>query len=67
MLEGLNQAMDHVEARLDGAIDIAELARIAMTSEYHFRRLFSALAGMPLSEYIRRRRLTVAGAEVLAA
>ncbi|WP_405921733.1 GyrI-like domain-containing protein [Streptomyces sp. NBC_00122] len=66
MLEGLNQAMDHVEARLDGAIDIAELARIAMTSEYHFRRLFSALAGMPLSEYIRRRRLTVAGAEVLA-
>ncbi|MGW0750025.1 AraC family transcriptional regulator [Streptomyces sp. NPDC002587] len=66
MLEGLNQAMDHVEARLDGAIDIAGLARIAVTSEYHFRRLFSALAGMPLSEYIRRRRLTVAGAEVLA-
>ncbi|MFB7468088.1 GyrI-like domain-containing protein [Streptomyces sp. NPDC056224] len=66
MLEGLNQAMDHVEARLDGAIDIAELARIAVTSEYHFRRLFSALAGMPLSEYVRRRRLTVAGAEVLA-
>ncbi|MFE9635111.1 GyrI-like domain-containing protein [Streptomyces sp. NPDC006463] len=66
MLEGLNQAMDHVEARLDGAIDIAELARVAVTSEYHFRRLFSALAGMPLSEYIRRRRLTVAGAEVLA-
>ena len=45
---------------------MAELARIAVTSEYHFRRLFSALAGMPLSEYIRRRRLTVAGAEVLA-
>ncbi|MEU9301678.1 AraC family transcriptional regulator [Streptomyces sp. NPDC048269] len=66
MLEGLNQAMDHIEARLDGVIDIRELARIAVTSEYHFRRLFSALAGMPLSEYIRRRRLTVAGAEVLA-
>ncbi|MWA12806.1 GyrI-like domain-containing protein [Streptomyces sp. BA2] len=66
MLERLNQAMEHIEARLDQRIDVADLARTAVTSEYHFRRLFSALAGMPLSEYIRRRRLTVAGAEVLA-
>ncbi|MGA5420008.1 AraC family transcriptional regulator [Streptomyces lavendulocolor] len=65
MLEGLNQAMEHIERRLDQRIETADLARIAVTSEYHFRRLFSALAGMPLSEYVRRRRLTVAGAEVL--
>ncbi|MGW2839692.1 AraC family transcriptional regulator [Streptomyces sp. NPDC001493] len=66
MLERLNQAMEHIELRLDQAIDVAELARIAATSEYHLRRMFSALAGMPLSEYVRRRRLTLAGAEVLA-
>lgn len=66
MLERLNQAMDHIEDRLDQRIEVSDLARIATTSEYHFRRLFSALAGMPLSEYIRRRRLTVAGAEVLS-
>ncbi|MEV7771293.1 AraC family transcriptional regulator [Kitasatospora sp. NPDC086791] len=66
MLEHLNRAMEHIERHLDGEVDAAELARIAMTSEYHFRRLFSMLAGMPLSEYVRRRRLTVAGAEVLA-
>ncbi|MEF9904044.1 AraC family transcriptional regulator [Streptomyces sp. P9-A2] len=66
MLERLNQAMEHIERHLDQRIDAADLARITATSEYHFRRLFSALAGMPLSEYIRRRRLTVAGAEVLA-
>ncbi|WP_128379846.1 AraC family transcriptional regulator [Streptomyces cavernae] len=66
MLERLNQAMEHIEANLDQGIEVADLARIAMTSEYHFRRLFSALAGIPLSEYVRRRRLTVAGAEVLA-
>ncbi|MFC4021152.1 GyrI-like domain-containing protein [Micromonospora sp. GCM10011542] len=66
MLERLNDAMAHIEGRLDQRIEVAELARIAVTSEYHFRRLFSALAGIPLSEYIRRRRLTVAGAEVLA-
>ncbi|KJS54711.1 AraC family transcriptional regulator [Streptomyces rubellomurinus subsp. indigoferus] len=65
MLEHLNRAMEDIERRLDGEVDVAALARIAMTSEYHFRRLFSMLAGMPLSEYVRRRRLTVAGAEVL--
>ncbi|MGW1008240.1 helix-turn-helix domain-containing protein [Streptomyces sp. NPDC002520] len=66
MLERLNQAMEHIESHLDQPIDVADLARIAVMSEYHFRRLFSALAGIPLSEYVRRRRLTVAGADVLA-
>ncbi|MEU5944525.1 AraC family transcriptional regulator [Micromonospora sp. NPDC047465] len=66
MLERLNQAMEHIERHLDQPIEVAELARIAVTSEYHFRRIFSALAGVGLSEYIRRRRLTVAGAEVLS-
>ncbi|MFF5506667.1 GyrI-like domain-containing protein [[Kitasatospora] papulosa] len=66
MLERLNQAMEHIESHLDQPLDVAGLARIATTSEYHFRRMFSALAGLPLSEYVRRRRLTVAGAEVLA-
>ncbi|MFD4746456.1 GyrI-like domain-containing protein [Streptomyces rubiginosohelvolus] len=65
MLERLNDAMGHIEAHLGERIEAADLARIAMTSEYHFRRMFSALAGLPLSEYIRRRRMTVAGAEVL--
>ncbi|MEY9938752.1 helix-turn-helix domain-containing protein [Streptacidiphilus sp. MAP5-3] len=68
MLEPLNDAMAWVEAHLGDqeGVDAAELARVAMTSEYHLRRMFSALAGMPLSEYVRRRRLTLAGAEVLA-
>lgn len=66
MLERLNQAMEHIERHLDQAVEVAELARVAATSEYHLRRMFSALAGLPLSEYIRRRRLHLAGAEVLA-
>ncbi|MGW8374908.1 GyrI-like domain-containing protein [Streptomyces sp. ODS28] len=65
MLDRLNEAMEHIDRRLGGEIDVAALARGAATSEYHLRRMFSALAGMPLSEYVRRRRLTVAGAEVL--
>ncbi|MFJ8623749.1 helix-turn-helix domain-containing protein [Kitasatospora sp. NPDC093550] len=71
MLERLNEALDHLEARLseagpDREAEVAEAARIAAMSEYHFRRLFSTLAGMPLAVYLRRRRMTLAGAEVLA-
>jgi AraC family transcriptional regulator len=66
VLERLNQALDHLEACLDREVDMAEVARIAAVSEYHFRRLFSALAGMPPAVYVRRRRMTLAGAEVLA-
>lgn len=60
----LNDAMRYIEAHLMEEIDGREIARIADCSEYHFRRMFSFLAGMPLTEYIRRRRLSVA-AELL--
>jgi methylphosphotriester-DNA--protein-cysteine methyltransferase len=41
------------------------VARIG-TTEYPVRRVFSSLAGMPLSEYVLRRRMTVAAADVIA-
>ncbi|MFD9705024.1 GyrI-like domain-containing protein [Lentzea sp. NPDC059081] len=66
MLERLNEAMARIEDDLEGEVDVTRLARIAGTSEYHFRRMFSALAGLPLSEYVRRRKLTRAAAEVLS-
>jgi AraC family transcriptional regulator len=65
-LERLNEAMARIEDDLEGEVDVKLLARIAGTSEYHLRRMFSALAGIPLSEYVRRRRLTKAAAEVLS-
>lgn len=66
MLELLNEALDHLEAQLDQELDVAAVARIAAVSQHHFRRMFSALAGMPLPVYVRRRRMTLAGAEVLS-
>lgn len=63
-LQQLNAALDYIERRLEEEIDIAEAARIAVCSEYHFRRVFSFLAGVPLSEYVRRRRLTLAADEL---
>ena len=65
MIAVLNQVVDFVEEHLAEDIDIAGLTSGLGTTEYHVRRMFSSLAGMPLSEYIRRRRMTVAAAEVI--
>lgn len=59
-LTQMNKAMRYIEENLMGEIDFGEMSRIACCSEYHFRRMFSFLAGMPLGEYIRRRKLSIA-------
>lgn len=57
-LEKLNDSLDYLEKNLEGTPDLAEAAKIACCSPYHYQRMFSYLAGVPLSEYLRRRRMT---------
>ncbi|GAV14968.1 AraC family transcriptional regulator [Paenibacillus sp. NAIST15-1] len=64
MLKDMNLALAYIEDNLDQDIDYAQVARLAGTSEYHFRRLFSYLAGMSLNTYVRNRRLSQAGQEL---
>ncbi len=64
LLEKMNGALNYIEENLDHEIDFKEVARLALCSEYHFKRMFSFLAGVTLSEYIRRRRLTLAAFEL---
>lgn len=64
-MDSWNLAIGRIEELLESDIDVRELAQIVLTSEFHFRRMFSALSGMPISEYIRRRRFTVAASAVL--
>ncbi|GLY22544.1 AraC family transcriptional regulator [Micromonospora sp. NBRC 101691] len=66
MISALNRLVDHVEQHLTEELDLDGLARKLGTTEYHLRRMFSSLAGMPLSEYVRRRRMTVAAADVVS-
>lgn len=66
MIAWLNRLVDLVEERLDEDLDVVRLAAVLGTTEHHLRRMFSSLAGMPLSEYVRRRRMTVAAAELVA-
>ncbi|WP_432043891.1 AraC family transcriptional regulator [Streptomyces cadmiisoli] len=65
MISALNQLVDLVEKHLTEEPDVQGLAGALGTTEYHLRRMFSSLAGMPLSEYVRRRRMTVAAADVV--
>ena len=65
MIAALNRLVDVIDNHLTEEIDIARVATDLGTTEYHLRRMFSSLAGMPLSEYIRRRRMAVAAADVL--
>ncbi|MDR7161369.1 AraC family transcriptional regulator [Arthrobacter sp. BE255] len=65
MIAVLNQVLGYIEDHLTEEIDVAGLTGSLGTTEYHVRRMFSSLAGMPLSEYIRRRRMTVAAADVI--
>lgn len=65
MISALNRLVDLVEEHLTEEIDVDGWARRLGTTEYHLRRMFSSLAGMPLSEYVRRRRMTVAAADVV--
>lgn len=60
----MNYAMAYIEEHLTEEIDYSEISRIAYCSEYHFKRMFSFLSGINLSEYIRRRRLTLAALDL---
>ncbi len=65
-LDNLNSAIEYIEAHLADEISYDRAAQIACCSSYHFQRMFSYIAGVPLSEYIRRRRLTLAAFELQA-
>jgi len=63
-LKRMNDAIDYIEANLAGEISYDRAAQIVCCSTYHFQRMFSFIAGVTLSEYIRRRRLTLAAFEL---
>lgn len=65
-IERMNAAIGCIEDSLAGEIDMKNVAKAALTSPWHFMRMFAFLADMPLSEYIRRRRLTLAAMELKA-
>ena len=63
-IQGIQSAIDYVEANITEEIDFEEAARQAYSSSFHFQRVFGILCGFSLGEYIRMRRLSLAGEEL---
>lgn len=63
-LKNLSKAIEYIEMNLAGELSYEEAAKIACCSTYYFQRMFSYVTGIPLSEYIRRRRMTQAAFEL---
>ncbi len=63
-IERLNHAINHIEEHLTEEIDYERLGQIACCSSYHFQRMFTYMAGIPLGEYIRRRRMSMAAVDL---
>ncbi len=63
-IERLNSVIDYIEENLTEEIDYDEISKIALCSSYHFQRIFAYMADIPLSEYIRRRKLSRAAVDL---
>ena len=63
-LDKLNKSIEYIEDNLDGEINYEEAAKLACCSCYHYQRMFSYIAGVTLSEYIRNRRMTKAAIDL---
>lgn len=60
ILTQLNHAMEYIETHIDDDLALADVSTVTNYSPYHFGRLFYYIADMPLSEYIRKRKLSLA-------
>ena len=61
----LNRAISYIENNLSGEVDYNEISKITLSPISSFQRFFNLTAGMSLSEYIRRRKLSCAASEIL--
>ena len=63
-ITGIQRAINYIEDHITEELDYEQIARESFSSSFHFQRVFSILCGYTLGEYIRNRRLTLAGAEL---
>ena len=63
-IEGFQESIDFMEANLTENLDIEVIAGKAALSPFYYQRIFGALCGMTVGEYIRARRMTLAAQEL---
>lgn len=65
-IDGIQNALHYIEENIAEELNAEDIAARAYISAFHFQRVFSILCGVSLGEYIRLRRLTLAGSELSA-
>ncbi len=63
-IERLNCAVSYIEENIKEPINLEEVSKVACCSTYHFQRMFAYIADITLSEYIRRRRMSLAAVDL---
>jgi len=64
LLTQLNCAVEYIEAHICDDLALGDVSRVTSYSAYHFGRMFYYIAQLPLSEYVRRRKLSLAATEL---
>ena len=62
----LNSAINYIEEHIQDELDMEKVGSIAGCTSYHFQRMFAYMSNVPLSEYIRRRRMSLAAVDLLS-
>ena len=62
----MNTVLDYIEDNLDGDIQDRKIAMLFVSSQGMFQKFFAMMTEMPLSEYIRKRRLTQAAQDIMS-
>lgn len=63
-IEGIQGSVTYMEENLAGTLDIREIAAVAGLSPFYYQRIFGALCGITVGDYIRARRMTLAAQEL---
>jgi AraC family transcriptional regulator len=64
-IQSIQKAIEYMEEHMLEKISYEEVASQLYMSNYHFHRLFSMITGITANEYIRNRRLSMAGQELI--
>jgi len=64
-VSNLNKAIGYIEEHLRGEVDYNEICKICACSLPKLQQMFSMTCGVPISEYVRNRRMTIAAYELI--
>lgn len=65
-LNAMNNAVEYLEANITEKLDMKKVAKIALSSSFHFQRMYYMLTGVTVAEYVRRRKLTLAAQDIIS-